>query len=208
MVDVPDGATPGDHAAGIMATVYEERQPDPSQPVDVEFRTGTRLYVRVSGDATASLGIGSMKVVYNAGRNPFDGSADVTFRVDNLGSLRLGATATVRLDGPFGVGAHTVTVPAVAEVLPGGQLSVTTRIDGVAAMGRLHATVDLVPDAVDGVGSAPTVRATSSTTAVPMSLLLLALFAGLVVLVARAIRRHRLETSPEPAATWTDLRTS
>lgn len=191
-VDVPAGVTPGDHAAGIVATVYEEKVVDPTQPVDVEFRTGTRMYVRISGEATSAAGISSVDVEYHGTRNPFDGTADVTFRLRNDGTTRLSGSATVTVRGLLGIGRRTVTVPNLAEILPGGQISVTTRLEGVPASGVLTATVDVVPAAVDGVDSAADVSGSATATAIPWSLLLYVVILVLVALTARALRRHRL----------------
>lgn len=191
-VDIPEDATPGDHAAGIVATVYEERVSDPSQPVDVEFRTGTRMYIRVNGAARASLAITSLAVDYDGTGNPLDGAANVTFRVQNNGSVRLAGTPTVAIEGLFGIGSTTVVLPAVAELLPGGAITVTTRVENLPAAIVLDATVTLVPDSVEGASRAQTVEATTRSIAVPWSLLLLVLAVGLMVLTAMSLRRHRL----------------
>ena len=209
-VEVPANATPGDHAAGIVATVYEDRVSDPNQPVDVEFRTGTRMYLRVNGAARASLSITSLAAEYDAGASPFDGSVDVTFRVRNAGTLRLAGTATVKVRGLLGIGERTVELPPLEELLPGGDYTVTARIDDMPAALLLDTEVVLVPDAVDGAAGAPTVQATTRTIAVPWSLLLLLAVVVLLVLTAGALRRHRLAdragaratASPTAGGTW------
>lgn len=191
-VDIPAGATPGDHAAGLVASVYESRTPDPTQPVEVEFRTGTRMYIRVTGEARSSLTIGSVRVSYDAGRDLFGGVADVTFRLLNQGTTRLSGSVTVSVRGPLGFGAKKVTLPDVAEILPGGQISVTARIEGVPAAGLLTATVNVSPASVDGVVDAPASSASASTLAVPWPFVLVVVLLSLAIYGSRLLRRRRI----------------
>jgi hypothetical protein len=191
VIAVPADAEPGDHAGGILASVYENVPDDPTQPVKVEFRTGTRLYLRVDGDTQPSLGISDLTTSYDAEGNPTRGTLDVTFRIVNRGNVRLGGTATITVNGPFGLRTQEVVLEPVADILPGSDVIVTTRIPDVAALGVIFTTVRLVPDAPSSAGADGAIIASSRTIAPPW-VLLAALGAVVLALVAGRVRRRRL----------------
>lgn len=189
-IAVPADAEPGDHAAGILASVFDDTPTDPNQPVQVEFRTGTRLYVRVNGDAYPSLAINDLAVAYNAEGSPTEGSVDVTFRVSNRGNVRFGGQATVIVAGPFGLREQRLTLEPITDLLPGSDVVITATIDEVPALGLVFATIELAPDVSATEGTADTVVATARAFAPPWALL--AVFvAVLLAVVARRARKRR-----------------
>lgn len=203
-VSVPVDATPGDHAAGVVASVYDDRPVDPMQPVKVDFRTGTRLYLRVTGDLYPELAITDLATTYNPAGNPGSGSTDVSFKVENRGNVRLGGTATVTVNGPFGVREQSVELPPIDELLPGGDVTITTRIDDVPAMGMVFTTVRLVPDATVENGIAETIVVRGRTVAAPWSIVLVVVA---IIVAAGALRaRRRRERGPAASLSGVERR--
>src|SRR5688572_1436852 len=65
-ISVPRDARPGDHPAGIAATVTAT-----GGTVAVESRVGFRVMMRVSGTVTASLAVDGLTTTYRRSWNPF-----------------------------------------------------------------------------------------------------------------------------------------
>ncbi|MGC4869404.1 hypothetical protein ACLQ3B_28640 [Micromonospora sp. DT53] len=188
-ITVPKGATPGDHPAGIAATVTST-----GGTVNVESRVGFRVMLRVNGDARAALAVRGLGVTYSPSWNPFTGgTVRVRYTVENDGNVWVSGTSRVAMSDLLGRTSHDAT-SAVEELLPGGARKVQTRAGGVWALGRLRTTVTTAPtplgDGQAGVDSRPA-SATVTTWVVPWAqLALLLLLAGLVVGL-RATARHR-----------------
>ncbi|MEU8012205.1 hypothetical protein [Micromonospora parva] len=188
-VTVPRSATPGDHPAGIAATVSSA-----GGTVTVESRVGFRVMLRVNGSARAALAVRGLDATYSPSWNPFaGGTVRVRYSVENDGNVWVSGTSRVAMSDLLGRSSHDAT-SAVEELLPGGNRSVRTRADGVWAVGRLRTTVTTSPtllgDGQAGVDLRPA-SATVTTWVVPWAqLALLALLVGLL-LGLRAAARHR-----------------
>ncbi|MEU4807172.1 DUF916 domain-containing protein [Actinosynnema sp. NPDC023587] len=189
-VAVPADIGPGDHTGGIVTSLAV---PEQSGGVSVDRRLGTRIHLRVGGEARPALAISDLSIDYEGTANPVGrGSATVAFRVTNTGNLRMSAEQSVSVEGLFGLGggAQTLTVP---ELLPGAHLDFTVPVADVAPLVRLAASVRLTPR-VEGVDTGPRpadVTATASTWAVPWTALaLLVVAAGLVVAFRLRARRR------------------
>ncbi|MGI5522402.1 WxL protein peptidoglycan domain-containing protein [Micromonospora sp. CA-259024] len=189
-ITVPKGATPGDHPAGIAATVTST-----GGTVNVESRVGFRVMVRVNGTAQAALPVNGLSATYAPSWNPFaGGTVRVRYTVQNDGNVWVSGTGRVSVSDLFGRTSHDVT-SAVEEMLPGGSREVETRADGVWALGRLRTTVTTSPallgDGQAGADLRPA-SATVTTWVVPWAqLALLCLLAALIVGLRVATRRRR-----------------
>ncbi|MFC4055287.1 WxL protein peptidoglycan domain-containing protein [Actinomadura syzygii] len=188
---VPDGATPGDHSGGVIAAVTEQTTGARGQRVNVDRRVAARVYARVNGALSSALRVESLKV---AAANPplGSGGADVTYRLRNVGNVRLTASARVGVTGPFGVGLGGDTTRKVPELLPGNAYTFTDRVRGVLPAGPLTATLKLTPhDSMDATASTarPIVR-TAGWWATPWAAVaaVLALLAALFLLRRRRTR--------------------
>ncbi|MHA4950837.1 hypothetical protein ACX27O_26275 [Micromonospora sp. SD19] len=188
-ITVPRSAPPGDHPAGIAATVSSA-----GGTVTVESRVGFRVMLRVNGSARAALAVRDLDATYSPSWNPFaGGTVRVRYTVENDGNVWVSGTSRVAMSDLLGRSSHDAT-SAVEELLPGGSRTVRTRADGVWALGRLRTTVTTSPTLLgDGQAGADLrpASATVTTWVVPWALLaLLALLAGLL-LGLRAAARHR-----------------
>ncbi|MFJ8582808.1 WxL protein peptidoglycan domain-containing protein [Micromonospora sp. NPDC093277] len=195
-VTIPDNATPGDYAGGIVTSLT---QADTAEGINVDRRLGIRIKLRVSGALKPNLAVEDLHVDYAGTSNPFGkGDATVTYRIHNTGNAILSARQAVSVTGPFGwLRADARDVAAPPELLPGESWEVKVPVHGVAPAVRLAATVTLTPTLTDASGSTTSLDPVSATAhgwAVPWTLLVLVL-----VLVAAAVgapllaRRSRLQ---------------
>lgn len=196
---VPVDATPGDHVGAIVAGSISSADTGSGQVVDVERRTGTRLYVQVEGELTADLAVSSLSTEYAHSANPFGGSAEVSFSLENRGNVRMSGTPVISVGGSFGIMKQEITLDPVTELLPGQTIDLTASLDGVPALFLNSTKVRIDVDEDDARGGAQDVEASSSTFAPPITLLLLLALVVLGVLARRAFRRRRAVGSEMPA---------
>ncbi|XVU20977.1 hypothetical protein ACQPZJ_27320 [Actinoplanes sp. CA-054009] len=167
-VQAPAHATPGDHPAGVTASLTTG-----AGQVRVQNRVGVRFNIRVTGALVEKLAVTGAAATYRPNWNPFrPGTVDVTYTVANQGNVRASAGFPIRAGG------RTTTQPGTArarEVLPGGSRDFTTSLS-VWPLGRITTEV-----------GGTTV--TSWALPLPQGLLVLVLLLGAYAL--RAIRRRR-----------------
>jgi hypothetical protein len=176
-IAVPAAATPGDHPAGIAASIVSG-----TGPVQVESRVGFRVMMRVSGTLKPALSAGDLTARYERSWNPFrGGTVHIRHTVTNTGNVRVDGTGTASTSSMF----LTRTKRADAgELLPGGVRTIDTRVGGVWSLGRVRTTVTVTPRA-DGE------PATVAVWALPWPQLLLAVAIVVVLLPLRVFVRHR-----------------
>jgi len=196
-VTVPDNATPGDHAAGIAASVMSTGTDADGSAVNVESRIGFRVMTRVSGVITASASLENVASDYVLSWNPFQpGLLSLTADVVNTGNVRL------RIDGT--AMAQGVTAPLQSgddgeqELLPGERRRVTVALTDIWPVFVVGAELVVTPTAVapDGVSiAASPVTGSVTVAALPLPQLITLLGAALVLLVlavARVRARRRV----------------
>jgi len=201
-LEVPENAEPGDHVAGIVATATQKGTGNDQQQVAVNFRTGSRVYVRVTGVLTPRLVVENVHGHYTNNWNPIGrGKVDVDYTVRNAGNVRLSAHQKVSVATLWGSRVYADDVTDVPELLPGQSAQLHATVEGALPAVLLKASVDLVPVAPAGV-SAPTLpNATGSVHvwAVPWALLAVILGAFLVWrLDRRRTRRLRGDGPTRP----------
>lgn len=188
-ITVPKGATPGDHPAGIAATVTST-----GGTVSVESRVGFRVMLRVNGSARAALAVRGLTTTYTPSWNPFaGGTVRVRYTVENDGNVWVSGTGRVAMSDLLGRTSHDAT-DAIEELLPGGSRNVQTRADDVWALARLRTTVTTSPallgEGQTGADLRPT-SATVTTWVVPWAQLALLVLLAVLLLGLRAAARHR-----------------
>ena len=145
-ITVPRDATPGDHPAGIAATVTSAA----GGTVAIESRVGFRVMLRASGTVTAALAADGLTARYQRSWNPFSaGTLHVGYTATNSGNVAATGSGRVTVAGPFGLAGRGTTTP-VEETFPGGGQRVETRVAGVWALGPLRTRVEVTPALVTG----------------------------------------------------------
>lgn len=202
-ITVPHDASPGDHAAGIVASRTSHTVDPDGNRVAVENRVGARVYLRVSGELAPSVSIDELDVRYRHRASPVaTGTARFTYRVRNTGNVRVVARPTVAAGGPFAWRARSIDGAALPELLPGESFSVTTELPGVVPAFWLRGELSVVATSPElrGGASAPLLaRANGSATfwAVPWSALAIVVIVALVVAVVVWRRRRPTAAADE-----------
>lgn len=194
-VTVPADATPGDHAAGVVASLAAATTDAAGNQVSVDHRVGARVHLRVTGALRPALSITGVQIKAATSWNPLSlPRVTAGFTITNTGNVRLGGTPAARIEGPFGAGARTAAADPIPEILPGGSLTTTLALDSVPPLFRENLTVDIRPAPADGraIDPAP-VRVISQHTVwlVPWPQLAVVALVVLLVLAGLFTRRRR-----------------
>jgi hypothetical protein len=191
-IRVPVDARPGDHAGAILAASDAVGTSPDGDIVTLDRRTGTRVYVRVTGPLEPALAIEDVTTTYSPELNPGSGGATVSYTVVNRGNVRLGAVHGATVSGPFGLFGRDTERQEIVELLPGERVEVTHTLDDVPATGLLFTDVDLEPRSVDG-GALPLGDAgrSSFAFAIPFAIVALVLAGVLGWYSRRAYLRRR-----------------
>ncbi len=187
---VPPSASPGDHTAGIVASLPTPTNDAANHRVIIDRRTGSRVYLRVNGPVNPSLVVEHLSSEYHGSFNPLGGTLDVTYTLRNPGNVRLGARQLVSAHDIFGrtIADHKPRV--IPELLPGNAITVHEKFTGVPATFRVGADVTITPLVPPGVDEKPPAAVTAGTGswAIPWTVLLLL---ALALLLWRLYRRYR-----------------
>jgi hypothetical protein len=195
-ITVPANASPGDHAAGIVASLTSLGKNPKGQNVKLEQRVAGRVYVRVNGPLLPSLIVTSLTAHFVGSSWPWKpGSVVVDYTVSNTGNLRMGFKPSLVVKGPLGLGSRSARDEPDAELLPGNSRTFHTAVRNVWPMLRLHVTAIVAPTAA--IAAEPpefgVIREAIDIVAVtwPVIVFLVLLVALLVFWVSRRIRRIR-----------------
>jgi len=194
-ITVPENATPGDHPAGIAASVTSTGSGEGGTSVGVESRVGFRVTTRVTGEMQPVLAVEDVKASYAPSWNPFAaGDLTVSYDVANTGNVRLGADGEVSTSALFGLTGADRSAEPFDEVFPGGAQRSSVQIADVWPLGPVTTTITVTPTPVgdDEVGaSLEPVTVTVTTWAVPWPQLLLVAIVVVLVVGVRDDRRRR-----------------
>ena len=201
-LSVPEGAEPGDHAAGVAASVLSVQ--GDGIGVGVESRVGIKVLTRVTGDIVPGFSVADLSTDYRTSWNPFRaGDATVSFTIENTGNVRLDAAGVLDLAG------QQIAFPADQErhqqLLPGESRAFSFAVDDVWPVFVLNGEARIAPQAITLSGEAVAVApATVSVFAwtIPWPHLLLVI--GVVLIVTalfwnRGRTRKRVEAMIEDA---------
>ncbi|MEO6713172.1 MAG: DUF916 domain-containing protein [Mycobacteriales bacterium] len=142
---VPRDAQPGDHTGAVMASYDTVGKNKEGAIVRLEQRVGSRLRVRVSGPLRPKLLVEPLTARYERPGNPVGkGRVHITYKVTNVGNVRLSGRQSVRVKGWFGAGASAHGLQDLPELLPGSSFDVSTVVP-MAGVGRLSVTAEVVP---------------------------------------------------------------
>jgi hypothetical protein len=185
-IAVPANASPGDHAAGVIASLTSHVTSSAGERVDFEQRVALRTFIRVSGPLHPKLSIENLSARYAGTVNPIgSGTVTVRYRVRNTGNVRLGARQSLAVSGLFGSRHPAKGLADIPLLLPGSFVTVTTTVPDVFPQVQLTARVRLFPLTVAGdvdPGIPAHFDRTTSVWAIPWALIIT--IVGLVLLVA------------------------
>ncbi|MDR1432318.1 MAG: DUF916 domain-containing protein [Propionibacteriaceae bacterium] len=185
-IQVPVGAAPGDHPAGIAVGLSQ------GQALTVTNRIGVRVHLRVNGEVAPALSVSVTGASFSPSWIPFaPGKLTVGYEVAATGNVRLGARASAESFGLFGIGKSTVQDNPITELLPGEKTSRTMTLDAPALF-WLWGDVSVVPTVVgeDEVSPPQALAADFSVAAVPWTgVAVVLLLAGTITAVKLRARR-------------------
>ncbi|MET4156941.1 DUF916 domain-containing protein [Agromyces sp. PvR057] len=202
-ITVPEKAEPGDHAAGIAASVLSVKQGD-GAGVGVESRVGFRVMTRVTGELAPAYSVTNVATDYDLSWNPIrPGSIDVSFDVVNEGNTRLEVSGVLEIAG------RSIAFPGKTEhpqdVLPGESRSFSLTVDQVWPLLAIPGEIELAPTVTTAGGEETTVAPSSTGVfvwAVPWPQLLLLIgmvLVAMALLWRRGRSRRRLDALLEQA---------
>ena len=199
---VPANAEPGDHAAGIVASMKTTQTNGKGAKVVVDQRVGTRFYVRIKGTLHPRVDITRRDATFHLLANPLTGNTDVTYTVTNTGNVRLEGRRSIRVSSLLGLSAQA-DVPGLPELLPGGSFTFTQKVTGVVPTFLNTAFVTIDPTSVSGNVDPALAQAVARrdffALSIPGVVLLLLLIGG-----GAWWWRRRRRNRPKAESTWTD----
>jgi len=198
---VPENATPGEHVGGIVAALVVPSTGSDGAVIDVHYRVGARIYLRVDGPLEPRLEIEDVTARYEGGLNPLElGDLQVGWTVRNTGNVRLGGTHAVRVTAPLGITLATQRLDDLPELLPGASLDLAHTSPDLLPLLLLGARVELQPIAPEelALSALPAVTGAADAWAIPW--LLLPVLVLLIILGARRWRRRRARGTVAPSA--------
>lgn len=145
---IPATAEPGDHVAGIVASLVTVGKNDEGARIKFDQRIGLRTYFRVSGPVNPGLTIENLRATYESDNDiKGRGTVALSYDIHNTGNVRMYTSQLVNVTAwrrdPI------VLYPApVADILPGATIHVTETVDQVM-IGKVDVEVTLVPKPVD-----------------------------------------------------------
>jgi MYXO-CTERM domain-containing protein len=140
--------------------------------------------------------VSSLSSDYAHSANPFGGSSEVTFAVENRGNVRVSGTPVISVGGPFGIMKQEITLDPISELLPGQTIDLTASLDGVPALFLNKTEVRIDIDEASARGGAEDVVASSNGFTPPITIMLLLALALLALLARRSFQRRRRAALP------------
>ena len=188
---VPADATPGDHAAGIAASIRSQGSATDGTGVTVQSRVGFRVMTRVTGTIEPALSVSFVSASYDTSWNPLQpGSATVTFTATNEGNTRLLIAGTGSLAGSE----TTFPLDSEQELLPGDSRTLTVPVADVWPLVYVSGSITVSPT-VTGVSAEAlddhTVQVSVWAWPVPQLIVLVGVALIVLALVAGRIRSRR-----------------
>jgi hypothetical protein len=146
---IPAQAEPGDHAAGIIASLQTLSQNKQGARVRLDQRIGVRTYFHLAGPVRPKVAVENLHAAYQRDRNVRGtGTITLSYVVHNTGNLRVNVSPLVTLSRWFSSPLHSYP-PGLKDLLPGARVRVSQTIEDVRGFGPVKATVTLFPSPVD-----------------------------------------------------------
>ena len=154
-VSVPTNANPGDHAAGVIASVTSSVVSKTGERVKFEQRVALRTYFRISGPLKPELKVEALHAKYHGTLSLLGpGTVTITYRVHNTGNIILSGTQAVQISGIFGKTGSKLALPPLPTLFPDATFEMRVDIAHVSPQLPMRATVRIVPLALRVAGAA------------------------------------------------------
>lgn len=190
-ISIPADASPGDHAGALLASSSVGGTGPDGRTVNLDRRTGSRVYIRVAGAITAELALEDMITSYTPTLNPLGGRLEVTYQLVNRGNVRLQGTEDLSASLPFGLMTRKAPRRDLPELLPGESVTRRFELENVPAGFVVAAGLTVTPSgSSDDPATAP-VKAGAWSFAIPFAIVAGALLAGLLHHARHAYRRRQ-----------------
>jgi hypothetical protein len=193
-VAIPANAAPGDYAGGVVASLTSLAKDARGDRVRLRQQVAVRVTLRVAGVLHPGLSIIHVHAHYHGRLAPWgDGYVSLSWIVRNTGDVDLAGRVSASVTGLFGSRESAHGLGQVPVLLPGGEVTQSTRITGVFPEFVMHASVRVVPLIVRGSvdpGVKASYRGSGSFWAIPWTLLALIAFAVALPSAVRAYRRR------------------
>lgn len=140
---VPTDALPGDHPAGIVASLASGADGE----IAVDTGVGARVHLRVGGDVVPAVVLADVRTAWTPSWNPLEpGVLELHWTVVNEGDVRLGASQVLDVVGPLGSdpGVARQVLASQPELLPGHSGTFRASVEAWP-LGRLAATLTSTP---------------------------------------------------------------
>jgi hypothetical protein len=150
---IPSDATPGDHVAGVIASIITTSEGAEGTTLNLEQRVAARMYLRVSGAVESGVEISGLTSAFTPELNPFAfGRVTVDYNVRNSGNVRIDANQKIQITGPFGIPLAEITPDPFSDLLPRQTVEVTADIPQIAALFLAFSNVTVVPGPLGTAG--------------------------------------------------------
>lgn len=194
-VSAPADASPGDHPAGVAASIASEGTDADGNALSVESRVGFRVMTRIAGQLRPAVQP-QMNAQYIGSWNPFlPGTLRITYAIRNTGNTRLSIRPDITASGPFGLGAQSEAGAPIEESAPSESRTGVVELAGVWPSLFVDASLRATAESANVAGLDPpppvTMNTTVGVTAIPWPQLAVAVILALLVTWYIRGRRRR-----------------
>ncbi|BBH16983.1 hypothetical protein Back2_12700 [Nocardioides baekrokdamisoli] len=194
---IPLDATPGDHAAAIVAELDAKARNGDGANVTLQQRLGVSVYFHLAsqvGTLRSALRVSNLRAHWDEPGGPLGTSRyTVTFTVRNVGDVRLNVSTLIGTTRWFLPAIHSYP-EVISNLFPGGSATVTKTVTGVFGLGPWHVTATAFGSPADPTQAVTTTPAAASLTFWPWPWVLIAIIVGTILalyLLWRGYRRWR-----------------
>jgi hypothetical protein len=182
-ITVPSNATPGDHPAGVAASVVSAARASGGSQVGVESRVGFRVITRVTGDLVPALVARDLTIAYEYSWNPFwPGTVTWSYEAENTGNTQLSFFDQYGAGEPVDRG----------DLFPGEVRQIEARQAGVWPLVLVLATVHVQPEPTGDIPRLNPIELRAPAWALPWpQLAALVILTAAVTVIVTVRRRHR-----------------
>lgn len=196
-ITVPPNAPPGDVVGAVVTSLRTASETD---GVTVDRRLGSRILLRVDGDAAPQLEIADLVIDYDGSPWPWQpGSATLTYTLRNTGNITLDGAQSATFAGPFGLGTSEATGESFPPMPPGSELERQIVLEKVSPL--VLVSGELTVAGANADLDAEVLRARTFTVwAVPWLVVAAVALVVALVIVSRVRRRARRQAEDRRVA--------